>query len=82
MTYPRLDPNLLPEDTVTIYTAKFRYSLTNGAKDRLLTLHQGRRLTYSRDGDSSVIEDWLRRRDFILTKLKEHRYAGPFDITA
>lgn len=55
--------------TDTIHFAKFRYRRRDTVRNGLLTVHAGNTLTYERDGDSSVLEDWLRRRKFITYSL-------------
>jgi hypothetical protein len=56
---------LLPCGTDTVQKAKFLYRLANDSKSYPLTVHAGRCLNYARDGDSSVLEQWLRMRHFI-----------------
>ena len=57
-------PWLLPSDTDSVRYAIFRYRLRNRAKYELLTLHEGNTVTYERDGESVVLEDWVRSRTF------------------
>jgi hypothetical protein len=49
--------------------AVFRYRLRNKTKYESLTVHQGNTLTYERDGDSVVMEAWLRSRNFVQNAL-------------
>lgn len=56
---------LLPPDAHSIVHAKFRYQLRHRTDWQRITVHRGRSLTYERDGDSVVIEEWLRRRNFV-----------------
>jgi hypothetical protein len=60
---------VIPEDTDTVLYAKFRYRLKSASKWQGLTVHTGKSLSYERDGDSSVLEDWLRGRAFIDAKV-------------
>lgn len=58
--------HVIPEDTDTIQYAKFRYQLSaEPGKWRCLIVHTGKNLNYERDGDSCVLENWLRKRGFI-----------------
>jgi len=61
----KLDPFLLPDDTDTVRYAIFRYRLKDRMKPETLTVHQGKTMTYERDGDSAVLEEWLRSRKFV-----------------
>jgi len=64
-----LAPFLLPEDTDTVQYAIFHYRLRNRTKFASLTVHQGNSMTYDRDGDSVVLEEWLRTRKFVKDML-------------
>jgi hypothetical protein len=67
-------PFLLPEDTDTVRYAIFRYRLKDREKSETLTVHQGNTMNYERDGDSVVLEQWLRTRKFVkdtLAKVKK-----------
>jgi hypothetical protein len=65
LTTNRLAPRLVPDDTDTVRYAVFRYRLKNKTRHESLTVHQGNTLTYERDGDSAVLEEWLRTRRFV-----------------
>jgi hypothetical protein len=65
----RLAPLLLPDTTDTIHRAIFRYRLRDRQKTETLTVHQGSTMTYERDGDSAVLEEWLRLRKFVKHQL-------------
>ena len=56
---------VIPDDTDTVVYAKFRYRLKRTDKWQGLTVHAGNNLSYERDGDSCVLEEWLRERMFI-----------------
>ncbi len=60
---------VLPENTLAVKHAKFRYRLKDRVKWETVTVHTGKTLNYERDGDSTVIEEWLRRRKFIKDSL-------------
>lgn len=61
---------LLPESAHSIRYAKFRYRLKNRAKWEKVTVHQGATMNYERDGDSAIVEEWLRRRGFVANVFK------------
>ena len=66
LAYRQPNGGFIPDDTAhSIRYAKFRYRLSDRTGVDRLTVHAGNVLTYARDGDSSVLEDWLRRRGFI-----------------
>ncbi len=65
----RIAPLLLPDTTDTIHRAVFRYRLRDRQKTETLTVHQGCTMTYERDGDSAVLEEWLRLRKFVKHQL-------------
>ena len=69
LDYHTQKKHLLPEDTHTVADAKFRYRLKDRTSYETVTVHTGRRLNYERDGDSVVIEQWLRKRKFIKDTL-------------
>jgi hypothetical protein len=69
LTTNRLAPLLVPSDTDTVRHAVFRYRLRNKTKYESLTVHQGNTMTYERDGDSVVMEAWLRSRNFVQNAL-------------
>ena len=55
----------LPDDAEKVKYAKFRYQLAGDKKFKCLTVYSGKKMSYERDGDSCVLEDWLRERKFI-----------------
>jgi hypothetical protein len=63
--HPARRNHLLPDDAHSVLYAKFRYRLSDHSKWERITVHHGRSLTYERDGDSAVIERWLRQRGFV-----------------
>jgi hypothetical protein len=70
------NPNrLLPETTDTIHYAKFKYRLSVKDGWHSMTVHQGTDLRFERDGDSALLEGWLRERGFIVDVFK-HKKGG------
>lgn len=65
LDYGGSDERLLPDDTHSVAYAKFRYRRKDRVKHDTVTVHTGKTLNYERDGDSAVLEQWLRRRGFI-----------------
>ena len=65
----KLDPFLVPEDTDTVRYAIFRYRLKDRVKYETMTVHQGNTMNYERDGDSVVLEEWVRTRVFVKNTL-------------
>ncbi len=49
--------------------AKFRYRVKDHTRKETVTVHAGNTMSYARDGDSAVLEEWLRRRGFIKDSL-------------
>ena len=56
---------VVPLDTDSILYVKLRYQLKPGGKWKSMTVHTGKILSHERDGDSCVLEDYLRLRGFI-----------------
>ncbi|HBA83913.1 MAG TPA: hypothetical protein DCZ95_07465 [Verrucomicrobia bacterium] len=56
---------LLPEETDTVHYTEFHYRMKNRANTEPLVVHQGNTLNYERDGDSVVLEEWLRARGIV-----------------
>lgn len=63
------DDWIIPADTDSVLYAKFRYQLSNSGRWQGLTVHTGKTLSYDRDGDSCVLEDWLRERKIINARV-------------
>lgn len=61
----------VPKETESIIYAKFRYQLNGDTKFKGMTVHAGKSLNYERDGDSCVLEEWLRERKFIDDKFRK-----------
>ncbi len=61
----RHGPRLVPRETVCVTEAVLRYRLRDTQRFGRLTLRTGNRVNYERDGDSLVVEQWLRRRGFV-----------------
>ncbi len=73
MQYPTDDDpkRLLPDTADTVHYAKFRYRLSSRDPWLSMTVHEGMDLRFERDGDSAVMEAWLRDRGFIINVLKD-----------
>jgi hypothetical protein len=56
---------LLPPDAHSIAYAKFRYRLSHRSDWERVTVHKGQAMTYERNGDCVIVEEWLRRRKFV-----------------
>jgi hypothetical protein len=56
---------LLPSDAHSVRYAKFRYRLSDRAGWERITVHEGQSMTYERDGDCVIVEEWLRRWKFV-----------------
>lgn len=70
LTYHRDKHRLLTvKGAHSVRNAKFRYRLKDHRRPEIVTVHTGNTLSYARDGDSAVLEDWLRRRLFIKDSL-------------
>lgn len=65
------DHRSLPKSAESVIYAKFRYQLTGDTKFKGMTVHTGKALNYERDGDSCVLEEWLRERKFIEDNFRE-----------
>ncbi|MFA5902110.1 MAG: hypothetical protein WC829_23710, partial [Hyphomicrobium sp.] len=63
-------PRLIPQD-VKVLRAVFEYRLTDSRRRGRLSLAPGNKIGYDRDGDSLVLEQWLRARKFLLSLLEE-----------
>ena len=76
MFYEASSPNLMGDDEVdTVHYARFRYRLTDRTQMGSITVHAGDTLTYERDGDSSVLETWLRKRKFMRSLIDGNENA-------
>lgn len=61
---------LLPADAHSVQYARFRYRLSHRSSWERVTVHEGRSMTYERDGDCAVIEQWLRQRNFVKNPIE------------
>jgi hypothetical protein len=61
-----LAPRLVPCET-RVCRAVFEYRLKDSRRRGRLTLSPGNKIGYERDGDSLVLEEWLRARGFLLS---------------
>lgn len=55
----------LPEDAHSVRYAKLRYRLSDRPGWERITVHEGQSMTYERDGDCVIVEEWLRRWKFV-----------------
>jgi len=58
-------PRILPKDTLTVYNITLIYRLKDLTKTGKIKLQLGNRVTFERDGDSLILEKWLRKREFV-----------------
>lgn len=63
---------LLPADADSVHYARFRYRLSNRTNWERMTVHEGKSMTYERDGDCAIVEEWLRRRKFVKNPIDRH----------
>jgi hypothetical protein len=59
----------VPSEADSMLYATFRYKIKPGDEWQELTVKTGKDMSYGYDGDSSVLEDWLRKRRFICAKV-------------
>lgn len=76
-----LAPRLVP-DGAQVLSAVFQYKLANSSRTSKLTIHCGNRVNYERDGDSLVLESWLRDRRFIISSLEDSGDAAAKEAAA
>ena len=75
MLYEASLPNLMGDpEADSVLSARFRYRLKDRKSTGALTVHTGNALTYERDGDSSVLETWLRKRKFISSLIEGYEH--------
>jgi len=65
-----LAPRLVPADSRMI-RAVFEYRLADSPRRCRLSLSAGNKIGYERDGDSMVLEQWLRARGFLLSLVED-----------
>ena len=65
-----LAPRLVPEES-RVLRAVFEYRLADSSRRGRLTLSPGNKIGYERDGDSLVLEQWLRARGFLLSLVED-----------
>lgn len=63
-------PRLIPGEA-QMMRAVFEYRLADSQQRGRLTLSPGNKIGYTRDGDSLVLENWLRRRGFLLSFVRD-----------
>jgi hypothetical protein len=69
LDYGKTGDFLLPPGAHSVKYAKFRFRLRDRVQSETVTVHAGKTLNYERDGESAVLEEWLRRRKFIADSL-------------
>ncbi len=78
--YDPAKANIMQDDQAdSVQLARFRYSCSDSNRHGTLTLHAGQVLTDERDGDSAVLEHWLRLRKFLkspLDKVNDEMHAA------
>jgi hypothetical protein len=60
-------PRILPREAHHVLKAVFQYRLKDSTRLSRLTIDGGNKVTFERDGDSVVVERWLRKRGFVQT---------------
>jgi len=58
-------PRLLPLEAHCVRQVVLQYRLKDTARLARLTIDEGNKVAFERDGDSVVVEEWLRRRGFV-----------------
>jgi hypothetical protein len=66
-------PQLLLEDVVCVRKLVLQYRMKDSTRLSRLTIDEGNKVTFDRDGESMVLEEWLRRRDFVRSFVKVTR---------
>lgn len=56
---------LLPRDAHCVRSVVLQYRLKNSTRLSRLTIDEANKVSFERDGDSVVVEEWLRRRGFV-----------------
>jgi hypothetical protein len=62
-----LGSRIVPKHTMAVTQVELAYKLKGREKVCKVTLHVGNRIRYDRDGDSIVLEEWLRKRKVLAT---------------
>lgn len=67
-------PRILPAEAHLARKAVFQYRLRDSTRLSRLIVDEGNKVTYERDGDSVVVEQWLRKREIVRTfvEVAEH----------
>jgi hypothetical protein len=71
-------PRLLPREAHSVRRVVLQYRLKNSTRLSRLSIDEGNKVTFERDGDSLVVEEWLRQRGFVknFVKVAEHVPVG------
>lgn len=72
------DPAILPGEAQSVKRVVLQYRLKDTTRLSRLTIDEGNKVTFERNGDSMVVEEWLRRRGFVknYVKVAEHVPIG------
>lgn len=63
-------PRILPKEVNWVRRAVFQYRMKNSPRLARLSIDGANKISFERDGDSVVVEEWLRRRGFVKSYLK------------
>ncbi len=69
-------PRILPNDAQWPRKAVFVYRLKDSSRLSRLIVDDGGKVTYERDGDSVVVEVWLRQREFVKTFVEVPKHVS------
>jgi hypothetical protein len=71
-------PRLFPREVQCVRRLVLQYRMKDTTRLSRLTIDEGNKVTFERDGDSVVVEEWLRRREFVksFVKASEHAPVG------
>jgi hypothetical protein len=58
-------PRVLPRDVLCVRNVVLQYRLKDSPRFARLTIDEVNKVMFERDGDSLVVEEWLRRRGFV-----------------
>ena len=71
-----------PKIPENIFRAVFSVKFKHSKRPRSVTVQSGNKTSYDRDDDSSIVENWLKRRGFIQGQNVEDETAQPMAGTA
>jgi len=79
LTGNKYGTRVLPSGALSVGKVVLTYRLDQMTRFGRLTLQVGNRVNFERDGDSVVVEDWLRRRGFVKSFVKVEGHE-PIDL--